>query len=294
MVIGLLIIAGIPTTIGVCEALSAQKKADGAAKEKAKFQLTAAISLDGGPSEECFCVLRDGRLWIDHPDYPMPGHRFMGYYFTYPSEEKHLGMVSTIADDPPMLNWIYCDKDTGMVKHGGRQATIGHTIGPWYWSDDETWLTLEGDTLQFVAVQDEETQRWCVYWDKDRKIRGSSGSYGGEEDYSDEESEEESEESEAEDDSEFSGSETGEPRKPIKTFEKKPKKEAGKNEGQQTGGGDTKGKKTEVKMEDKRDDGGEAPPALPQVQKPVKWVPILLRRRMQLGMESRYVKGANG
>lgn len=62
MVIGLLIIAGIPTTIGVCEALSAQKKANGAAKEKAKFQLTAAISLDGGPSEECFCVLRDGRV----------------------------------------------------------------------------------------------------------------------------------------------------------------------------------------------------------------------------------------
>lgn len=218
----------------------------------------------------------------------------MGYYFTYPSEEKHLGMVSTIADDPPMLNWIYCDKDTGMVKHGGRQATIGHTIGPWYWSDDETWLTLEGDTLQFVAVQDEETQRWCVYWDKDRKIRGSSGSYAGEEEYSDEESEGKSEESEAEDDSEFSGSETGKPRKPIKTFEKKLKKEAGKNEGQQTGGGDTEGKKTEMKTKDKQDDGGEAPPTLPQVQKPVKWVPILLRRRMQLGMESRYVKGANG
>lgn len=62
MVIGLLVIAGIPTTIGVCEALSAQKKANAAAKEKAKFHLTAAISLDGGPPEECFCVLRDGRV----------------------------------------------------------------------------------------------------------------------------------------------------------------------------------------------------------------------------------------
>lgn len=62
MVIGLLVIAGIPTTIGVCEALSAQKKANNAAKEKAKFHLTASISLDGGPPEECFCVLRDGRV----------------------------------------------------------------------------------------------------------------------------------------------------------------------------------------------------------------------------------------
>ncbi|KAK1777435.1 hypothetical protein QBC45DRAFT_487322 [Copromyces sp. CBS 386.78] len=294
MVIGLLVVAGIPTTIGVCEALSAQKKANNAAKEKAKFQLTAAISLDGGPPEECFCVLRDGRLWIDHPDYPMPGHKFMGYYFTYPSEEKHLGMVSTIADDPPMLNWIYCDKDTGMVKHGGRQATIGHTIGPWYWSNDETWLTLEGDTLQFVAVQDEETQRWCVYWDKDRKIRGTGGSFV--EDYSNEsseEEEEEEEESEEEDDPECSENETGEPRKPTKPSEKEPKKEARKYEDQKNGGGEAEGKeKEEEKTEDKQD-GGEAP-ALQQVQKPVKWVPILLRRRMQLGMESRYVKGANG
>lgn len=297
MVIGLLVIAGIPTTIGVCEALSAQKKANAAAKEKAKFHLTAAISLDGGPPEECFCVLRGGRLWIDHPDYPMPGHKFMGYYFTYPSEEKHLGMVSTIADDPPMLNWIYCDKDTGMVKHGGRQATIGHTIGPWYWSNDEVWLTLEGDTLQFVAVQDEETQRWCVYWDKDRKIRGSGESYVEDGDYSDgyseEDEEEDEEESEEEDDPEFSDRETEEPRKPTKTSEREPKQEARKIEAQENGGGEPEEKQDDQKTEDKQENGGEAP-ALQQVQKPVKWVPILLRRRMQLGMESRYVKGANG
>ncbi|KAK3398551.1 hypothetical protein B0T20DRAFT_498436 [Sordaria brevicollis] len=305
MVIGLLVIAGIPTTIGVCEALSAQKKANAAAKEKAKFHLTAAISLDGGPPVECFCVLRDGRLWIDHPDYPMPGHKFMGYYFTYPSEEKHLGMVSTIADDPPMLNWIYCDKDTGMVKHGGRQATIGHTIGPWYWSNDEVWLTLEGDTLQFVAVQDEETQRWCVYWDKDRKIRGSSASYIEDEDYSDEYSEEDEDDdedeegSDEEDDPEFSESETEEPSKPTKTSEREPKQEARKvetqkSDGQENGGGETGEKQHDRETEDKQEDGGEAP-ALQQAQKkPVKWVPILLRRRMQLGMESRYVKGANG
>lgn len=219
----------------------------------------------------------------------------MGYYFTYPSEEKHLGMVSTIADDPPMLNWIYCDKDTGMVKHGGRQATIGHTIGPWYWSNDETWLTLEGDTLQFVAVQDEETQRWCVYWDKDGKIRGTGGSYV--EDMSDESSEEEEEsedgESDEEDDPELSGSEKEEPKKPTKPSEQQPKEEARNDEVQGNGGGETKGGKEEEKTEDKQD-GGEVPAHHKQEKKRVKWVPILLRRRMQLGMESRYVKGANG
>jgi hypothetical protein len=68
MPIGLLVIAGIPTTIGVCEALSAQKKADAAAKEKAKFNLVVSLSLDGRDPVDCFCVLKDGnvstcRLW---------------------------------------------------------------------------------------------------------------------------------------------------------------------------------------------------------------------------------------
>jgi len=62
MVIGLLVIAGIPTTIGVCEALSAQKKANNAAKEKAKFHLTASVSLDGEEMVECWIVLKEGRV----------------------------------------------------------------------------------------------------------------------------------------------------------------------------------------------------------------------------------------
>ena len=62
MVIGLLVISAIPTTIGVCQALSAQKKANEAAKEKVKFHLTTTVSLDGGPPVECWCILKDGRV----------------------------------------------------------------------------------------------------------------------------------------------------------------------------------------------------------------------------------------
>ncbi|KAK0621619.1 hypothetical protein B0T17DRAFT_493422 [Bombardia bombarda] len=219
MVIGLLVIAAIPTTIGVCEALSAQKKADAAAKEKAKFHLTVTVSLDGKRPVECWCILKDGRFWIDHPAFPMPGHKFTGYYFTYPSEAQHLGMVSTIADDPPMLNWIFVDKDTHMVRHGGRGETLGgHIIGPWYWSADEQRLTLEGDDSNFVAVQD-ENKKWSIAWDRDGSIRGSNGTDEGE--------------------------------------------EGGKAQG-----------------------GSKKRPQL--------WLPIKLHRRLQLGMESRYVKGDKG
>ena len=149
----------------------------------------------------------------------MPGHKFTGYYFTYPSEEKHLGLVSTIADDPPMLNWLFVDKDTNMVRHGGRQDTLGgHTVGPWFWSDDEQWLTLEEDSFKFVAVQ-QDNKKWAVALDRDGAFSAGAG----------------------------------------------PGKE---------------GSKTEAKTE--------------RTRRPRKWIPIMLRRRLQLGMESRYVKGANG
>ncbi|KAK3936762.1 hypothetical protein QBC46DRAFT_268988 [Diplogelasinospora grovesii] len=236
MVIGLLVIAGIPTTIGVCEALSAQKKADNAAKEKAKFHLTTTVSLDGKQPVECWCVLRAGMLWVDHPAFPMPGHKFTGYYFTYPSEAQHRGLVSTIADDPPMLNWIFVDKDSPhLLRHGGRQETLGdHTIGPWYWSDDEQWLTLEGDDEQFVTVPVEVgggVTKWAVAWDRDGSIR-----FGGEE----------------------SSSETEE---------------------------------TEEDEDKDEDENEETSSDRQRSRKPPKWVSSKLRRKLQLGMESRYVKG---
>jgi hypothetical protein len=111
------------------------------------------------------------QVWIDHPDAPIDAHKFTGYYFTYPSEDQHLGLVSTIADDPPMLNWIFVDKDSGLLRHGSRQDTLGgHVIGPWSWSEDETWLTLKGDDESFVAVE-QANERWALYYDPDGRIR---------------------------------------------------------------------------------------------------------------------------
>ncbi|KAL2259677.1 hypothetical protein VTK26DRAFT_6547 [Humicola hyalothermophila] len=237
MVIGLLVVAGIPTTIGVCEALSAQKKANASAKEKAKFHLTTTVALDGRRPVECWCVLKEGRLWIDHPAFPTPGHKFTGYYFPYPSEEKPLGLVSTIADDPPMLNWIFVDKDSGMVRHGGRGDTLGgHTVGPWYWTDDEQWLTLEGSSAQFVAVQ-LENKKWAVAWDKDGKFSSTTRQIDPEED--------------------------------------------------EDGG-------TVGETEGETERGGEESLGSCAIRQPLRWVPITLHRKMQLGMDSRYVKGDTG
>lgn len=126
-------------------------------------------------------------MYIDHPAAPRPGHKFNGYYFKYPSEQGYQGLVSTIQEDPPMLNWMYVDKDTGAVRYGSRKDTVGHVIGPWSWSEDEEFLTMDGDDWRFIAVEedvpppptvdgdttttsDQETgQRcWAVYLSRDQ------------------------------------------------------------------------------------------------------------------------------
>lgn len=94
-------------------------------------------------------------MYIDHPQAPRPGHKFNGYYFKYPCEQGYQGMVSTIQDDPPMLNWLYVDKDTGAIRYGSRKETIGHVIGPWAWSEDEEFLTMDGDDWRFIAVEED-------------------------------------------------------------------------------------------------------------------------------------------
>jgi len=66
MVLGLLVIAGIPTTIGVAEAVSAQKKQNAAEKEKAKFQMMVKLSIDQGPAEDCWVVLVGGKVRFHH------------------------------------------------------------------------------------------------------------------------------------------------------------------------------------------------------------------------------------
>lgn len=197
------------------------------------------------------------QLYIDHPDNPAPGHKFTGYYFTYPSEEKHLGLVSLISDDPPMLNWIFIDKDTGALRHGSRTDTMGHVVGPWYWSDDEQWLTLRGEGWNFIAVEEEETGKWqlCYAPVGDRDLEEPGDSLDGVE-----EDEEESEELEG-------VRRVRRPADPGSLGEGEGGEGDDEDEGEGTGH-DSKGAS----------------------RRGQRWVPIRLRRRLQLGMESRYVR----
>ncbi|EJT76067.1 hypothetical protein GGTG_05991 [Gaeumannomyces tritici R3-111a-1] len=259
--IGLLAIGAIPTTIGVGQAISAQKRQNAAQKEQAKFHLTAKLSLGGRPPMEAMIVLKDNKLWIDHQESPVEGHKFTGYYFTYPSEEQHKGIVSTISIDPPMLNWIYVDKDTATLRYGGRKDTLSHVIGPWWWSEDETYLTLRGSADGFVAEEDPSSRKWFLRYslpqqqqksgDRHHRDRvcaeGEGPSYSG-----DEVSESDGESDDQEED--YDGGE---------------------------GGYDDSSEEDEDEDEDGEEEEGCSGPRRVRVQ---------LRRRMMLGMDSRYVK----
>lgn len=170
--LGLMVVTAIPTTVGVSQAISAQKKQNAAQKESEKMHLAALLPDD----QEVFCVLVDNQILLDHPDLPVPGHKFTGYYFMYPGMEGVRGLVSTISDDPPMLNWIFVSAEDRRLRHGGKKESVGHMVGSWGWSADERFVVLEGSAEGFVAVREErddrETPRWAVYYDPDGQLRG--------------------------------------------------------------------------------------------------------------------------
>jgi hypothetical protein len=137
-------------------------------------------------------VVRHDKVWVvprNEDNLPIPPvevsdplHPFAGFYIAYPDEARNppeRGLVSTISDDPPMLNWIYIDKETYELRYSNRSGSIEHHVGVWDWTEDETHLTFEG-WEGFMAIDEwdgadedpttpwgKEGLRWALYFDKD-------------------------------------------------------------------------------------------------------------------------------
>ncbi|KAF4472102.1 hypothetical protein FALBO_1014 [Fusarium albosuccineum] len=118
-------------------------------------------------------VLKDGKLYIanEHPLYNhdpknnvSKGYAFSGYFLPYPDSEYE-GLVTTISDDPPFLNWIYVDKKTYEVKYGVRDAAQPHITGPFDCTKQDRRMTCEG-WEGFCAVE-ELPGIWALYYDRD-------------------------------------------------------------------------------------------------------------------------------
>ncbi|KAI1086531.1 hypothetical protein F5B19DRAFT_137919 [Rostrohypoxylon terebratum] len=111
-------------------------------------------------------VLSGDKLYIDTGcDYEQVfGHPFTGYFLPYP-DTKYSGLVSTICDEPPIMNWIYIDRNTYELKFGTRPWAQPNWPGPFDCSRQDRRLTFAG-WEGFFAVK--EGDFWALYFDIDQ------------------------------------------------------------------------------------------------------------------------------
>lgn len=101
----------------------------------------------------------------------IPSFTALAFYIEYPEleETKHLkrglGLPTYVSANPPLLNWIYADKDTHELRYGNRTQSVEHVVGPWDWTEDEKTLLLE-EKDAFYAVEEEEGL-WALYYDRE-------------------------------------------------------------------------------------------------------------------------------
>jgi hypothetical protein len=111
-------------------------------------------------------VLRNGKLWIDTgtEDGNPLGHPYAGYYLPYP-DTKYEGLVTTITDVAPIMNWVYIDKETHEVKYGVRADAQSNLTGPFDCTRQDRRLTFDG-WEGFCAVE-QAPGLWGLYFDVD-------------------------------------------------------------------------------------------------------------------------------
>jgi hypothetical protein len=126
------------------------------------------------PSQLSPANLKTKKVYLDMVDpaeRQIPSFTALAFYIEYPEldETKHLdrglGLPTYVCANPPLLNWIYADKDTHELRYGNRTQSVEHTVGPWDWTEDEKTLLLE-EKNAFYAVEEEEGQ-WALYYDRD-------------------------------------------------------------------------------------------------------------------------------
>jgi len=186
MVLGLLTaIAACPAIVGTTEAIRQGQRNNAKERHRGrKSNLVVSCSDPSPRSREInggSIVLRDKKLWVttvspacaspsvdEHSPTEHPGHLFAGYFLPYPDHDwgrKGEGLVSTITDDPPQLNWIYVDEETYEVKYGNRLESEDHIVGPWDCTMIDRRITFDG-WEGFVVVEENEGT-WALYFDLD-------------------------------------------------------------------------------------------------------------------------------
>ncbi|KAF2493414.1 hypothetical protein BU16DRAFT_541106 [Lophium mytilinum] len=115
--------------------------------------------IDGRP-----IVLRNGKLYIDTgtSNGESFGHHLAGYYLPYPDSEYE-GLVTTITEVAPMLNWVYVDKKTHEVKYGVRTDAQPNLTGPFNCTRQDRRMNFDG--WEGWCAVEEYPSIWALYFD---------------------------------------------------------------------------------------------------------------------------------
>ncbi|KAF1842592.1 uncharacterized protein K460DRAFT_293636 [Cucurbitaria berberidis CBS 394.84] len=178
MVLGIMTaIAACPAIIGTTEAVRQGQRQNAREKHrglKTNLSIVCSRATKGGREiDGCELVLSENKLYLNVPSDEFPeghpeDHPFAGYFLPYPDQDwgrQGEGMVSTISDDPPQLNWIYIDRDTCEVKYGDRITSEPHIVGPWDVTKMDRRVMLTG-WEGFMAVRYGPGE-WALYFDVD-------------------------------------------------------------------------------------------------------------------------------
>lgn len=183
MVFGIITaVAAVPAIVGTTEAIRYGQKNNAREQHRGrKSHLVVTLPVRNSYSSRfdgAMIVLKDNKLYID-TEFSRLGmnmaHPFTGYFLPYPSRQDDWkragfrhgeGMVTTINDEN-FLNWVYLNSETYEVKYGVRAEAEPHHVGPWDCTPVDHRLTFEGWEC-FVAVEEEEdSDLWALYCDRD-------------------------------------------------------------------------------------------------------------------------------
>ncbi|KAJ5727514.1 hypothetical protein N7493_005334 [Penicillium malachiteum] len=164
MVLGVVMMAAmLPTIMGLNEATQGSREQEEARRNDARKQRGHLVAIcpitQGTPKmrqqvhNAQVQVGLDGKFYITK--YPTASMvPFNGGYYTHPDfpPNNTSGLVTISGEKSPTLRWVFRDAKTQEMRWGGRPDSEGHICGPFDWTSDELYLTME-DWEGWLAVR---------------------------------------------------------------------------------------------------------------------------------------------
>ncbi|PWY68528.1 hypothetical protein BO94DRAFT_540207 [Aspergillus sclerotioniger CBS 115572] len=161
----------VPTIIGLNEATKGARDQEDNRRNEARSQrchLIATCEVSAGSQAQRRQV-QNAKVYLDQ-DYKVCCGEYSccemevdvkyGQYYEHPAfgEDNSSGLITMSPENPPLARWVYLDSETNELRYGGRKESESNVCGPFDWSEDEQYVTLEGNE-RWLAVRLAEDAR---------------------------------------------------------------------------------------------------------------------------------------